>query len=272
MTVLTQPTVTLAHSFESAADYFEHSAATLWDRFGRRLVARVPLSSGMHVLDAACGTGASAIPAAARIGRRGWVTAIDVAPRLLAIGRAKARAHGLRHLDFTTGDLRTPPVPDASQDVVFCGLGLHLVPDITEGLRALWQAVRPGGVLAFTTWGPRRFDPLHDLLIEALSQELEVPLPTAYSWERLAEPADIAIHCSAAGLPTPDVHVEWGTHPIATGEAWWELVLGTEYRPLVNRLDRDAQRRVVGLLDARLREHGIGAVETNVHYVTLRKE
>lgn len=272
MTATIRSIIPLAHSFDGAADHFDRSSAALWDRFGRRLVTRVHLDSGMHVLDAACGTGASAIPAAGRVGRDGWVTAVDISPRLLAIGRAKARAHGMRHLHFTTGDMRTPPVPFDSQDAVLCGFGLHLVPDMTEALLGLWRVLRPGGMLAFTAWGPGRFDPAHDLLLEALDREADLQRPEHHAWERLEHPADIAILCSTAGLPVPEIREERGSHPIAGGEDWWELVLGSEYRPWVDQLDRETHRRLVTSLDQRFREYGIGAVATNVHYVTLRKE
>src|SRR5215468_7705715 len=33
------------------------------------------------------------------------------------------------------------------------------LPDMAAGVRSLWSAVRPGGRLAITTWGPRWFEP-----------------------------------------------------------------------------------------------------------------
>jgi 2-polyprenyl-3-methyl-5-hydroxy-6-metoxy-1,4-benzoquinol methylase len=46
----------------------------------------------MKVLDVACGTGNAALPAA-RAGAR--VTGLDLTPKLLDAGRAKAKAEGL---------------------------------------------------------------------------------------------------------------------------------------------------------------------------------
>ncbi len=262
----------VARSFDDAADCFEHAAAALWDRHGRRLVSQSRIAPGMQVLDAACGTGASAIPAAHRVGRDGRVIAIDIAPRLLAIGRAKARAHRLRHLRFQFGDLRTPPVPAASQDAVLCGFGLDLVPDMVEGLQVLWHAVRPGGILALSLWGESRFEPAHGLFMAAISKELTESVPDFLPHERLADALKIRLAFSAAGLPEPEIVHEEGSHSLIDGDSWWRLALGSEYRCLINRLDPSTREQVAATISHRLAADHVSVLSTDVQYVTLRKE
>jgi len=57
------------------------------EKEGEAFVSRLELRPGMRVLDVGCGTGNQALPAA-RLGAR--VTAVDIAPNLLAPERAGA--------------------------------------------------------------------------------------------------------------------------------------------------------------------------------------
>jgi len=97
--------VKAAATYNAAADAYDDPANAFWDRFGRRTVERLRLAPGARVLDACCGSGASAIPAAERAGPDGRVLGIDLAQNLLALARAKAAARGLRNIEFRTGDM-----------------------------------------------------------------------------------------------------------------------------------------------------------------------
>lgn len=59
---------------------------------GELVVARAKIEPGMSVLDVACGTGNAARPAARA---EAHVIGLDLTPKLLEAGRAKARAEGL---------------------------------------------------------------------------------------------------------------------------------------------------------------------------------
>src|SRR6516225_5283124 len=67
MAISPRPKVELEETYNAAADYYDHPAVSFWDRYGRRTVGRLPLVSGMAVLDVCCGMGTSAIPAAERV-------------------------------------------------------------------------------------------------------------------------------------------------------------------------------------------------------------
>src|SRR5262245_45731195 len=95
-----------AATYNAAADSFDDPALSFWDLMGRRTVDRLQLRRGDRVLDVACGTGASAIPAAERVGATGKVVAVDLAERLLELGRAKARRLQLTNIEFKTGDMQ----------------------------------------------------------------------------------------------------------------------------------------------------------------------
>jgi SAM-dependent methyltransferase len=87
-------------TYNAAADYFDAPALSFWDRIGQRTVERMSLKVGACVLDACCGSGASAIPAAKAIGPSGRLLAVDLAENLLRLARGKASQLGLTHAEF----------------------------------------------------------------------------------------------------------------------------------------------------------------------------
>src|SRR3954452_19214816 len=92
-------------TYAAAADHFDDPALSFWDRFGRQTVARIGLHPGDRVLDACCGTGASALPAAHLVGAGGQVLGVDLAEPALVLARAKARAQGLTNVEFRAVDI-----------------------------------------------------------------------------------------------------------------------------------------------------------------------
>src|SRR3712207_5056022 len=85
---------------------------------GGILVDAVDIRPGHQVLDIAAGTGTSALPAA----RRGAdVTATDLTPELLDVGRADATREGL-DITWRTADAEALPYPDSTFDVVLSAI------------------------------------------------------------------------------------------------------------------------------------------------------
>lgn len=70
-------TVMAAAAYNAAADFYDDYANSFWDRFGRRTIERLRLPFGARILDVCCGSGASAIPAAEKVGPQGFVLGID---------------------------------------------------------------------------------------------------------------------------------------------------------------------------------------------------
>ena len=147
MAIPTRPQAELAKTYNAAADHYDQPAVSFWDRFGRRTVDRLRLFPGMTVLDVCCGMGASAIPAAERVGPTGQVIAIDIAEKLLNKGSRRATEQGLTNIEFRQADLENLPFPDRAFDAVLCVFGIFFVPDLHAAIRKLWQLVRPSGLL-----------------------------------------------------------------------------------------------------------------------------
>ncbi|HEV8065002.1 MAG TPA: methyltransferase domain-containing protein, partial [Acidimicrobiales bacterium] len=105
-------------TYNSAAEYFDEPALSFWDRFGRATVDRLELRPGAVVLDACAGSGASALPAAERVGPSGKVVAVDLADNLLALARAKADLQGIGQLETRSGDIESVEYSPGSFDAV----------------------------------------------------------------------------------------------------------------------------------------------------------
>ena len=158
-------------TFNAAAKYFDDAPLFFWDHCGTRTVELAGVAPGNRVLDVCCGTGASALPAAQRVGPTGRVVGVDLAEQLLVRARAKARERGLDNVEFTEGDMTRLDVADNSMDVVVCVLGLYFAQDQPSAVAELWRVVRPGGTLAVTTWGRRALEPANTMYLEAVAAE-----------------------------------------------------------------------------------------------------
>src|SRR6185436_14923322 len=109
-----------AATYNAAADFYDDFANSFWDRFGRRTIERLSPQPGARILDACCGSGSSAIPAAEEVGPNGYVLGIDLAEKLLELARVKAANLGLRNIEFRVGDLLDLRLPKAEFDAVVC--------------------------------------------------------------------------------------------------------------------------------------------------------
>lgn len=113
-----------------------------------RLVAALQ-PAGERLLDAATGTGNTAI-AAARAGAD--VDAFDITEPLLEQARARAAAEGLQ-VRFRVGDLLDVPYADATFDRVVSTFGAFTADDPVRAAEELVRVCRPGGTVTTTAWG-----------------------------------------------------------------------------------------------------------------------
>ena len=110
------------------------------------LIARLAPQRGERFLDVATGTGEVALRAA-RAGAE--VTALDIAPAMLELARAKPGSESIR---FDLGDARALPYEDSAFDVLASNFGVIFVPDRDVVARELARVCRSGGRLALTAW------------------------------------------------------------------------------------------------------------------------
>jgi SAM-dependent methyltransferase len=260
-----------AATYSATADHFDAPALSFWDRFGRRTVERIALKPGEHVLDACCGTGASALPAAERVGPAGRVVGLDLSEPALELARAKARCRNLSTVEFGAADVEHTGLDTGSFDAVVCVFGIFFLPDMAAGLAELWRLVRPGGRLAVTIWGPHWMEPGTEIFWGAVGAERPDLVRGFHPWTRVTDGTALSRLFAEAGAAAPVVEAEANRHPLATPDDWWSIVLGTGYRATVDGLGADAAERVRQVTVDRIAADGVREVQTNVVYAVATK-
>jgi len=225
---------------------------------------------GNRVLDVCCGTGASALPAARRVGPTGRVVGVDLAEQLLVRARAKARERGLDNVEFAEGDMTRLDVADNSMDVVVCVLGLYFAQDQPSAVAELWLAV--------TTWGQRALEPANTMYLETVAAErpdldldLDLDARHATIWGRLDEPAALTKVFLEAGASVPTIVQETMAHPLSADD-FWTVVLGSGYRVAVDAIGPDAADRVRTALRLRMEQERVEELIADVMYARARKD
>jgi len=135
----------MAGDFGQIAQYSATEAANFVERIG--------IAPGAKVLDVACGTGNTALPAA-RGGAK--VTGVDIASNLLEQARKRAASEQIE-VRFDEGDAEDLPYADSSFDVVLTMFGAMFAPRPEKVAAELLRVCKPGGVVAMANWTPQGF-------------------------------------------------------------------------------------------------------------------
>lgn len=220
-------------------------------RQGEAILDRLNLGPGTRLLDVACGTGALAIPAAARGAE---VTAVDIAPRMIDLLADRARSEGVT----VTGrvmDAHRLELPDYAFDVSVSLNGVTMSVQLGAALAEMTRVTRPGGTVLVAAFGP--LPEAEFLTTFVAGVRAAVPefrgLPTAPPPPpfQLADPIVCARALTDAGLR--DVTVERVTMDLPVGSAadLWDEV--TSSNPIGARmvagLDEGQRAAVLEALD-----------------------
>ena len=169
---------------------------------------------------------------------------VDVAAPLLDLARGRAVAEALTSLEFRHGDATCTGLPDGAFDAVVCVFGVFFAPDMAAFVQEMWRLVRPGGVLAITTWGRGLFEPASSHFWWCVG-EVEPALFKSFNpWDEITTPAALADLLTRGGVPHPAVVAATGSHQLGHPDRFWDVVLGSGYRATVDALS-PAQRELV---------------------------
>jgi len=134
-------------------------------------------------MDLGCGPGDYALAAAAIVGSKGRVYAVDIWRSMVERLRIEVRRRGITNLHGMIADITTTlPFPDAAMDVCLIATVLH-IPKVTSKMAAIGSEVRrvlrPGGRLAIIECKKEEaaFGPPLDLRLT--TKELQMPLVEA---------------------------------------------------------------------------------------------
>ncbi len=144
-------------------DSFKAAQRAAWTRFvplqahttepAAQLVKFAGIERGQRVLDVACGTGVVAITAA-RLGAH--VTGVDLTPELVVEARDNARIAGMT-VDWYEGDVEALAFEQDVFDVVISQYGHLFAPRPDVAIGEMLRVLKPGGVIAFSTWPPELY-------------------------------------------------------------------------------------------------------------------
>ncbi|WP_341678469.1 class I SAM-dependent methyltransferase [Niveibacterium sp. SC-1] len=114
------------------------------------IIDRLDLREGMAVLDAGCGPGRLTVPAAPRVGPGGGVLAMDIQSGMLARVQEKVSALGLGNVRFLEAGIGEGKLPVEQFDRALLVTVLGELTDPARGLREIFAALKPGGLLSVT--------------------------------------------------------------------------------------------------------------------------
>jgi ubiquinone/menaquinone biosynthesis C-methylase UbiE len=126
--------------YAAFAKFMEDGAIEVVDGWG--------IQAGQHLLDIACGSGQTALPAA----RKGaLVTGVDIAQNLIEHANRRASFEGL-DAHFDVGDAELLPYDDTSFDVLITMFGAMFAPRPEKVAAELARVCKPGGKLIMANW------------------------------------------------------------------------------------------------------------------------
>jgi SAM-dependent methyltransferase len=224
----------LAGVFDRAAPTYDRVGESYHAHFAARLVDLTGPAPDADLLDIACGRGAVLAAAAARgIGR---LTGIDVSPAMIELARADLRAAGVTEVDLRVMDAEHLDFPDGQFDVLTAAFALFFLPDPVRAAAEFRRVLRPGGVLAVSTWGDEderwRFE---DDALPASDPRGFRALQQPFS-----RPEEVTELFEAAAFTDLEVHREETEIHFASKEQWWDWHWSYSVRGLLEQLDPDA--------------------------------
>lgn len=255
--------------FDAAAADFTALGRHLWHPIGQATVALAGPRAGDRVLDACCGTGASALPAAQLVGPDGAVDAVDMSGPM--VGELRRFAAGIPQLTAHQGDVTT--WPGDGYDVVQCVLGIFFFPDMTAGTEHLVRRARPGGRVALTIWRAGAMELAGRHLRRAVAAATGGEPPgerSRHLLDDISRPGSYADWLAGRGLSDVDVAVHELALPM-TPEIAWLVVIGSGYRSALTKLDDATVADVRERYLASLREDGITELDATTLIGTGRR-
>ena len=124
----------------------------LWSApFGLLLLDRVPMKSGITILDVGSGTGFLTLELAQRCGPESKVIAVDPWTPGMTRLRGKLDERGVTNVELIEQDAAVMDLPNESIDVFISNLGINNFEDVDAVLRACFRVAKPHAKLFLTT-------------------------------------------------------------------------------------------------------------------------
>ena len=244
MTQMSEHQRRIAAVHNLASEGTDKPALRFFSLVAQRLVDLVEMPAGGVILDAATGTGTAAIAAARKVGPSGHIIGVDIAAHLLIKARQNIRNAGMTDVTFQEGDIEGREFGVDTFDAVLCASSISFLSDMSAAVRGWQRVVRPGGWLAFSSYGKGAFEPMSGLY-EARIRSYGVPLPVTnpFSWQRLNDPEAAGQLLRDAGLHNIRVYSEQLGYDLRTANEWWDIVWNSGFRGPISQLPESQLER-----------------------------
>jgi SAM-dependent methyltransferase len=153
----------------------------MYQPFGNKAIERAEPTSGEHILDIGCGCGTTTLELARLVAPGGAITALDVSSVMLKVAQIKAES-ALVPVSFLNADAETCALAPETYDVMFSQFGVMFFANPSAAFSNFYQALKPGGRIAFVCWrGPERnpFMMVPFNAVRSFTPELAPPNPNA---------------------------------------------------------------------------------------------
>jgi ubiquinone/menaquinone biosynthesis C-methylase UbiE len=219
----------------------------IWDRPGRAaatdlsdaaLLDALGIRPGLRVLDLASGAGNPSVEIARRMGVGGFIVASDLVPEMVARSRQRVAAAGNDNVRFAAADIQALPFRDESFDAVVCRLGIMFCPAIETALAEVRRVLAPGGIAAFSVWGPREDNTVFLILESVVSRASGTPEFTPL---RFGEPDSLRRLLALAAFRNVEERSFVSDYVVPREEAFWRQSLTLHYGAWLDSLPARAR-------------------------------
>lgn len=145
--------------------------------FGEQAITALDPRPGAKILEIGCGTGATTLALAMRVGPAGEILAADISRPMLR--KAIERANGIAEpaITFVEADAQVHDFGQDEFDAAYSRFGVMFFERPVAGFRNIRRALRPGGRLAFVCWAARADNPWVLVPTATAKRFLELPPP-----------------------------------------------------------------------------------------------
>ncbi|MDH3943335.1 MAG: methyltransferase domain-containing protein [Anaerolineae bacterium] len=229
--------------FSRTAETYSQVGPEFFQHFGGQLVDYAGIEAGDHVLDVASGRGAVLFPAVEAVGDSGMVTGIDLAQGMVARLSADLAARGLTNAEVFQMDAENLDLEEKSFDRVISGFSFFFYPNLEKALAEFHRVLKPGGVVATTTF--ERYDTEINNELRELAKSFEGELTPAPKMDtNLLDSVDeIQEVFGQAGFVDVECQIERKTFYYQDEEQWWQVQWSHGRRALLERMSTDVQAR-----------------------------
>jgi SAM-dependent methyltransferase len=186
------------------------------------LLDAVLVTSGVRLLDVACGPGALTAAAA---NRGAQAVGVDLSPRMLELARQLHPG-----VDFHEAEVEHLPFADGSFDAVTCSFALGHLPYPELALAECVRVLSAGGWIALAWWDHPDRQRIQGVFREAIAELGAQPppdVPQGHTILRFCETKEFLALLCGAGLAEVAIEERGTTYTIPDTETFWHGGLGS---------------------------------------------